>query len=200
VSLPDWRRLAWRAGRHFAERDVVLDHLPRGSVGVELGVWKGDFSARLLRVVKPAKLVLVDPWRFEESSEYDRAWYGGRLAKSQTDMDAIYADVRRRFATDVASGRADIRRETSTEVAQSLDEASIDWVYIDADHHYESVLSDLNNYAPKVKPGGLLAGDDYGAAGWWKDGVTRAVDEFARSGPFGVEAIYQRQFVLRKRP
>ena len=27
----------------------------------------------------------------------------------------------------------------------------------------------------------ILAGDDYGSqGGWWKDGVTRAVDEFIR--------------------
>ncbi len=36
-----------------------------------------------------------------------------------------------------------------------------DWIYLDTDHSYETTLSELRLAAPKLKPGGLLAGHDY---------------------------------------
>jgi glycosyltransferase involved in cell wall biosynthesis len=33
--------------------------------------------------------------------------------------------------------------------------------YIDADHRYESVVSDIQAWWPKVRPGGILSGHDY---------------------------------------
>ena len=40
-----------------------------------------------------------------------------------------------------------------------------DWIYIDGNHTYEYVKQDLEGYRPKVKPGGYMAGDDYGTKG-----------------------------------
>lgn len=51
---------------------------------------------------------------------------------------------------------------------------SIDFIYIDADHSYESVKQDILNYYPKIKNGGIVAGHDY-IEGW--EGVIRAVNE-----------------------
>jgi hypothetical protein len=48
-----------------------------------------------------------------------------------------------------------------------------------------------------VKAGGLLMGDDYGATGYWGGGVTRAVDDFVRSGGCEVVLLEANQFVLR---
>ena len=57
-------------------------------------------------------------------------------------------------------------------------EGSLDFVFIDAEHTFESVLDDLSAWWPKVRPGGLLAGHDYD----WPE-VARAVDRFfGRSG------------------
>ena len=53
-----------------------------------------------------------------------------------------------------------------------FDDASIDAIYIDGDHRYEAVKNDIKAWLPKVKPGGIVAGHDYG----W-DGVKKAVDE-----------------------
>jgi predicted O-methyltransferase YrrM len=35
-----------------------------------------------------------------------------------------------------------------------------DWLFIDADHHYEAVLKDWDNYMPMVAPGGIVAFHD----------------------------------------
>ena len=37
-----------------------------------------------------------------------------------------------------------------------------DWLYLDAMHDYEDVVNDLNAWWPKLRPGGLMSGDDYG--------------------------------------
>lgn len=154
----------------------VIDLLPRRSVGCEIGVWKGDLSAAFLRHLRPMILHLVDPWLF--MPDKPQAIYGGREAKSQADMDVLYEQVTRRFDEEVSRGRVVIHRATSAEAAAHIAEASLDWAYIDGDHSYEVVRTDVELYAAKVKPGGILCGDDYGSMGWWEGGVKRAVDEF----------------------
>jgi hypothetical protein len=154
----------------------IIDLLPPRSVGCEIGVWKGELSAAFLRHVRPALLHLVDPWLF--MPDKPRAIYGGREARSQADMDAIYEQVVRRFFDDQRRRRVVIHRETSANAALTIADASLDWAYIDGDHTYEAVRHDLGVYAAKLKPGGILCGDDYGSVGWWEGGVKRAVDEF----------------------
>jgi hypothetical protein len=63
-----WMRIRRRGGRRF-----LLGLLPRGSVGAEIGVWRGDFSAWILRTVRPARLHLIDPWAFRSGGEYREA-------------------------------------------------------------------------------------------------------------------------------
>ena len=179
-------------------RRFVLELVPAGSVCAEIGVWKGDFSAQILEVVRPAKLHLVDPWIFMTDEAYSEARYGGRLAADQAAMDELYAGVLRRFAGPVAQGVVEVHRCTSAEAAPALPEAVFDWIYVDGNHLYEYVAADLALYEPKLRAGGLLAGDDYGAAGWWEDGVTRAVDEFVAERGYEVVSLAAHQFVLRK--
>lgn len=38
---------------------------------------------------------------------------------------------------------------------------SIDFMWIDASHEYEQIKNDIINFWPKIKQGGILAGDDY---------------------------------------
>jgi hypothetical protein len=182
----------------FERRSELLGLLPRGSVGCEIGVWKGDFSAQILKTVKPRELHLVDPWRFASEAGYDEAWYGGALARSQEDMDRIYEGVKKRFRVPIEEGVVVIHRFESAAVAPTFADDYFDWIYIDGNHLYEYVRADLESFTPKVRSGGLVTGDDYGDPGWWKDGVRRAVDEFVASG--AVEAIsLSNQFILRRR-
>ena len=52
---------------------------------------------------------------------------------------------------------------------------SLDFVYIDASHDYDSVKEDIKHWLPKIRENGILAGDDME----WHlgDGVKRAVNE-----------------------
>ena len=63
--------------------------------------------------------------------------------------------------------------------ATSLDAAaiipgSVDFVYVDAVHTDEAVWSDLMLWTPRIMPGGLIGGHDYGHPNF--PGVTSAVD------------------------
>ncbi len=114
-------------------------------------------------------------------------------------MDAIHASVLERFGRERRAGVVEVHRLASAEAAERFRDGELDFVYIDGNHRYEFVKADLETYARKVRPGGFLAGDDYGVAGWWDDGVTRAVDEFLGSGAASVVSLDDRQFLLRLR-
>jgi methyltransferase family protein len=191
-------RLFGRTNRE-SERDLVLRKMPRKAVCAEIGVFSGDFSARILTATCPRRLHLIDPWKFEPDPTYERAVYGGVNIEGQPAMDALHETVRQRFAREIHSGNVIVHRSAAAEAAAEFADEYFDWVYVDGNHQYEFVLLDLESYYPKVKAGGFLVGDDYGVEGWWHGGVTRAVRDFAQRG--GCEKLVVRgdQFLLRKK-
>jgi len=193
---PIARLLRARKERH---RAALLAALPTGGVGAELGVYRGDFSARMLGIAAPRRLHLIDPWRYEIADTYRGTVYGGRRGVSQAFMDAMHDAVLHRFAAEIAAGRVVVHRAASAETSALFPDEYFDWIYIDGNHLYEFVRRDLELYHTKVKRGGLIAGDDYHRGGWWKGGVKRAVDEFFATGRCEQVAAGGRQFLLRRR-
>ena len=93
------------------------------------------------------------------------------------------------MSSQISAMSQSVVRSTSVEAAAATADESVDWVYIDGNHAYEFVLEDLRSWYPKVRPGGLVAGDDYDRPGaWWGDGVTRAVNEFVKAEPVVIPA------------
>jgi len=185
-------RLLKNIARDGSRRDFVLRELPKRSVGCELGVWRGGFSARILAVVKPAHLLLVDPWEYQPQLGYET--YGGAVAKSQQEMDAICHDVRARF--EGRDGVSIIRKKTVQLGDDDIAPESLDWVYIDGCHEYEAVLADLRFFLTRVKRGGLICGDDYDDKHYGM--VNRAVAEFLEQNPnCQLLWVKKRQFMIR---
>lgn len=188
------KRVTSDVARRKQRRDL-LSQLPQGGVGAEIGTWKGDFAARLLSSAKPARLYLIDPWQYRDEQEYAQAWFGDGIPGGQEKMDAICESVRARFAAEISSGHVKVIRSPSVDAAASVE--LLDWAYIDGDHSYEGALGDLEAFYARLKPGGVLAGDDYGVTGWWGDGVVRAVTDFAET--HGCQpTIIGEQFVFTK--
>ena len=179
-------------------REHVLGILPKGGVGAEIGVWKGDFSALILRIAQPKTLHLIDPWQIREDKSHAKAWYG---AASGTDMDAVYQGVRARFADQISSGQVQFHRKTSREAASDLPDDGLDFVYVDGDHAYAGVSDDLELSFTKTRPGGLICIDDHMDGKWWGDGVIRATNELLGRHPRGLEVVlaYATQVVIKKR-
>lgn len=194
--MPMWRRLLRRKTPMQRMRGKLLRMMPKGGVCVEIGVFQGDFSARILRVTRPRTLHLVDPWRHEPDPAYGAAWYGGD--KGQAFMDEVHRTVEKRFQREVEAGQVVLHRMDSAAAASRFEDESLDWVYIDGNHLYEYVKADLEAFLPRLRPGGYLTGDDYGEGGWWEGGVKRAVDEFLIDAPVEAVLIRDGQFILRK--
>jgi len=173
-------------------RTRLLERLPKGAVCAEVGVWKGDFSQRVVDAAQPRELHLVDPWAFD--ANFPQRWYGGARAGDQADMDAIHDGVAARFA-----GRPEVRvqRATSLAAAAAFADGYFDWVYIDGDHSMAAVLADLGAWRRCVRGGGLLCGDDYR----WRDeqgraSVKDAVSKFALRFALKPDIIGT-QFIIR---
>jgi len=170
--------------------------MPKNAICAEIGVWKGDFSQRILDSTNPSKLHLIDPWAFQPDFPY--RWYGGIRAGSQKEMDAVFEGARERF-----SGRTEVKfhREYSDKAALEFPDHYFDWVYIDGNHDYEFVKKDLEAFLPKVKEGGFLTGDDYtlpSADDSQFIPVKEAVSEFVRENSVKFLKLFGAQFIIRK--
>ena len=184
--------------RELSGREKLLKQLPQGSIGVEIGVHEGDFSAQILDIVQPTRLYLVDPWEFQTDDTYENALYGGHKGIDQSHMNVRLDQVKTRFADAITRQQVIIQRGYSNEVIDAFDDQSLDWVYIDGNHLYEYVKQDLELYYDKVTSGGYLTGDDYNNRGWWEDGVTRAVDEFVHERQLTLQTPGGGQFIIQK--
>lgn len=180
-----WLRSVYNM-RHRRTYGLRLDRVPsrdeipvllnaRGLLGrgAEIGVKTGRFSEHLLRTWRGNQLISIDPWLSADPDEYV-----DRSNVSQAEFEEYYRETKQRLSA--FGERSTIWRTTSVEAAAKIENQSLDFVYIDARHDYDSVKEDLHAWLPKVRPGGILAGHDY-ADGLFPQGdfgVKSAVDEF----------------------
>lgn len=149
-----------------SDRDAMLSVIGvKGKRCAEIGVEQGHYSQKIL-AEDPASLLLVDPWKHQDESVYpnDTSNVDDALAESR------YQEVQKAFGTDP---RVTLCRSYSVQASKLQEDASMDFVYIDAIHTKESVLEDMNAWWPKVRAGGWLCGHDYQFGG-----VVDAVKEF----------------------
>ena len=105
----------------------------------EVGVWEGDFSSEILSK-NPRELHLIDPWTHQEFP-----WV--KWAKGYERTERVFQKVLRKFQNNK---RVKIHRKNSTDVTFPYN--YFDWVYIDADHSYDSVIMDLSHFVKFIKP------------------------------------------------
>ncbi len=139
-------------------------------MGVEVGVYKGDLSSRLLKADPNLLLFMVDPWNVKAYKDTDDDYAKLSQEEFSEVMETAFMVV------SPYKDRAQVIRKTSVEAAPMFEDKSLDFVFIDADHSYEATSEDIKLWWPKVRIGGLLCGHDY------RDdkhpGVKRAVHEF----------------------
>lgn len=155
----------------------ILRRLPPGPVrGAEIGVFKGQLSAILLHERPQLLLYMVDSWAAtEEQPKAYRDCGDFHALLPAAKQERCYRETLTavRFALD----RAVIMRMDSRAAAEKIDDNSLDFVFIDADHSYEGCKADIEAWLSKVKPGGYLCGHDYDHPLKPGFGVKRAVDE-----------------------
>ena len=139
---------------NFTNREQIggfLKHHNLNGIGVELGSFKGQFANIILNNWG-GKLLMVDVWRELPHQEYDDA------SNHREHIDA-YSQ-----AMDNIKGfedRAYMLRMKGEHACDFISDGSLDFIYIDANHTYQSVKDDIRIWYPKVKSGGIVMGHDY---------------------------------------
>ena len=157
--------------------DLLHDHFGDNKiVGVEIGVWRADTSVYLLNRFRNIELHGVDPYLVFDGELSDRTDDCIHLVayETQAEADAIYRRALFRYRD--FNGQAVLHRMESDKAVNEFVDNSLDFVYIDGNHHYESVKQDIELWLPKIKDTGLIIGYDFN----WKksvEDVARAVVE-----------------------
>lgn len=181
----------------LGNRDDLIRQFPKNAVWTEIGVYRGDFSQKILDLCSPSTLHLVDNWRFdavEHNPEGDAnenfAGFSGKIHwqhfgdDPNATQEQNYQYVKGRFAH---AANVKIIRAKSAEAIRSFADAQFDVMYIDANHQYEYVLRDLMDARRKLKPGGIMMLNDFyeGPGGAEQNlGVIGAVNTFVKRTGF----------------
>jgi len=152
----------------------ILSRLGENPVGVEIGVFTGALSTKLL--TKPdLTLYMVDSWvEADPNSDYAKSTdFHGNL--SQSDQDRFWQHSI--SVTSFAADRRTVIKKDSITASKDFEDESLDFVFIDADHTYEGCKGDIKAWYPKVKKGGLVSGHDFDNPNYPTWGVRKAVEE-----------------------
>jgi hypothetical protein len=141
-----------------------------------VGIWRGDLSKSLATMPNLEVLYLVDPhsqsWTdFLYHGEPYQCVMGGDAPPTQAELDIIHKNLVDYFSDNP---KVKLLRYPSTIASNLIPDESLDFVFIDAIHLYEHVVSDYNAWLPKIREGGMISGDDYSDR---FPGVVKAVDE-----------------------
>lgn len=134
---------------------VEMLNAKESKVGVEIGVFKGEFSKNLLSGWG-GRLYMVDPWRALGSDYIDSSNHKHHSSIFQDAMNSI----------EGYENRAIMIRALSEEAVDLFEDNSLDFVYVDGNHGYSHVKQDLELWWPKLKSGGIMSGHDYLIVNW----------------------------------
>lgn len=162
------------------QRKFLLNMMPKNGVCAEIGVERGEFSVQILEHTKPKKLYLIDSWNWESNQQSGKK---------------VYDTVLKTFGSIKS---VDIIRSESAKASKQFPDSFFDWIYIDADHSYQSVKTDLELYFRTVKPNGFITGDDYGYPKKNCARVAEAVNDFIKKYPVTPIIIKNYQYILKK--
>jgi len=171
---------------------TIFPYLPSDSICAEIGVLRGDFSEKILTVLKPKTFYLIDPW--SESAET----YGKDLnfLKTAYSTNEDYSIVHTRFLSEISNKQVIIKRKFSYDSVNDFPDNFFDFIYIDSCHLYSCIKKDLTDYLPKLKSNGLMCGHDY--TDFDEFGVIQAVDEFIQEYNFRFLTLEDTHWALKQ--
>ena len=160
-----------QTGKHFCWRYEWLTSLVDGTgwtLGAELGLRKGSTYLYMLQYCPELTLIGVDCW-------------ADGLGHQEVDAaEKMVRDGAKKYGA-----RARIIKGWTVQVAEQIDDGTLDFIFVDADHSYESVKADLLAWMPKVKKGGWIIGHDIN----WPS-VKKAADELLPAYFIGPDNCY----------
>lgn len=150
--------------------EQIKENTPYNAIIVEIGSYVGTIANCF--VGGGRKVFSIDPWQSEGVFDKDDIQYELiKDAENRGGVDVIYKTWLKNAGDDLFLNMFPIKG-FSYDIAPFWT-LPIDLLYIDGDHNYEACKKDILDWFPKVRPGGIIMGDDYNCF----EGVTKAVDE-----------------------
>jgi predicted O-methyltransferase YrrM len=124
----------------------------------EIGVYRGDFAAEILRACESLKTYyMIDPWR--HLSDWNKP-----ANHENATLQQFFQETKAK--TDFADSKRVILRGKTVEVMDQIADGALDFAYVDADHTLKGITIDLIRVYPKIRAGGFLGGDDFTRSVW----------------------------------
>jgi hypothetical protein len=125
---------------------------------LEIGVFRGEFAGKILSNCEDIDLYyMIDPWA--ELPDWNKP--ANSNAKSFDDVFQEAMD-----ATAFAADKRRVLRGRTKDVIHQIPDQSLDFAYVDGDHTLRGMTIDLIRLLPKMKPGGIIGGDDFTPRPW----------------------------------
>lgn len=140
----------------------LISQLPENIIMVEIGCYQGESTVIFASFSNIEKIYAVDPW------------LNGYDSSDEASYQFPMTDVEKAFDNRTNSNKKIKKMKLKSEEAVELfNDRSLDFVYIDGNHTYESTKQDILSWVRKVKSNLFIGGHDY----LNPCGVKQAVDE-----------------------
>lgn len=171
----------------MTERELrYLCEMAQGKHVLEIGILLGRSTINMLRYAK--SLVAIDHFK---GNPKDVA--SDLVAKIEQGGSTLWQQFLHRLAEHNIGDTEFILMKMDSKVAHNLlcsaRSRFFDFVFVDGNHEYNDVYSDIVLYRDFVREGGILAGHDYYTDGNFPD-VCKAVDEIFGKPDEVVETIW----------
>lgn len=152
--MSDRERLAYlRKSTNQWQVIVKLAKESHWSRGAEIGVLRGKTLFNILDSCKNLHMIGVDQWRALPLRNVE-------CAETYNDYDMAALEKSVLLKAKTYGGRCVILKGDSVSAAIAVEDGSLDFVFIDADHTLAGVERDIKAWAPKVRKGGMVLGHD----------------------------------------
>lgn len=141
---------------YYSRKMMLEDLLKPNMVLAEIGVFTGEFTQWISNTLKPMTLYAIDPYICDMGIMGSGDENGFNM--EHYNLETLHGFIKNRF---YKSPNVDYRRETSNTFFSYIEDGSLDAIYIDGDHSFDAVRSDLENARHAVKEGGWIFGHDY---------------------------------------
>jgi len=161
-------------------RHVLMRYMPEKSICAEIGVDQGDYSRSILKQASPKKLHLIDAWEKINNQSYsdfkkdvlelksfEKAYEKFSKIKGFAKLSQYYKkrffrlNLGKKMREQIENKQIEIHHGFASDISSLFSDNYFDWIFIDADHSYDSVKDDCLKYESKVKENGYIIAHDY---------------------------------------
>lgn len=153
--------------RHYYMQGVIKEYCKRfeGNMKIlEVGSWAGGSAITWADAIKSysrqrGMVLCIDPWIDYIDTAKDSLWTH-KMMKRAFKKAKIYSLFLHNIIASNNSDIVSVIRCSGAEIATMLKDHQFDLIFIDANHYYQFVSSDIKDFAPLIKEAGILCGDD----------------------------------------